>query len=298
MVRYLVFTLLLLCSFARQTEAQPESILYSDLGESVEYLGHRVVPAEEGVELQIDIRKIDRASAAPTVEFTIQSPMHSQSIGEQVDAAQLSIGAVYTVKERIRFTECPLARYNLHGRMLSPRSGGPEGAWLDSVQLAPGSANLDFLKPWTYIGSDYSVPLAEALKKARARVAVRLPSDIGMATSSSPRPEDIVAIERSIALPPGGSYRLELEMFDSYAPTVRPGKIEQRVYLDGERVFVHDIGDQVKPTYGWVPVSHDFKSGADSVTVRIEVAPLARLGSWGWGEASRTWVRNVSIQAR
>lgn len=104
-----------------------------------------------------------------------------------------------------------------------------------------------------------------------------------------PAPGEIAAAD--CRLGGGGSVALEIE--DAFAPGNRPGRVRQRVTVDGEVLFDHDLG--AEPGSGWskVPLG---PAGPEPRPVRIEVVAVDPDPWAAWGTLARTTFRLRTVQ--
>ncbi|HEX2225190.1 MAG TPA: hypothetical protein VHN15_13400, partial [Thermoanaerobaculia bacterium] len=80
---------------------------------------------------------------------------------------------------------------------------------------------------------------------------------------------------------------LAIEVLDGYAPGGRPGRVFQRIEIDGREALRHDLA--AEPGTGWVGVPVD--GAASGRRVRVEVAAVQPDPGAGWGWASSTRFR-------
>jgi len=96
-----------------------------------------------------------------------------------------------------------------------------------------------------------------------------------------PQPGERAAVEcRLPPIDPAAALTLRIE--DSYARGGFPGRIEQRVEIDGREVFRHDIA--AEPGAGWAEIAVPPRA----LEVEIGILAVRPDPGWGWGTASRT----------
>lgn len=85
----------------------------------------------------------------------------------------------------------------------------------------------------------------------------------------------------------GPPVALAVEVLDGYAPGGLPGRVLQRVEIDGQEVLRHDLS--AEPGTGWVGAPVD--AAASGRRVRVEIAAVRPDPGAGWGWASSTRFR-------
>ena len=94
-----------------------------------------------------------------------------------------------------------------------------------------------------------------------------------------PAPGEIAAAD--CALNAGGASPLRLRLQDGYAPGGLPGRMLQRVLVDGREVLVHDLA--AEPGEGWMEIPL-----GPGRTVRIEIVAVHPDPGAAWGKAAST----------
>jgi hypothetical protein len=82
---------------------------------------------------------------------------------------------------------------------------------------------------------------------------------------------------------------LVLQVQDTYAPGGLPGRMAQRVEVDGAEVLEHDLA--AEPWTGWTNVPLGEVGAGTRKRVVVEVTALAPNPGAGWGPAANTWFR-------
>lgn len=105
---------------------------------------------------------------------------------------------------------------------------------------------------------------------------------------------DFISLSRALSLQPGRMYEISLEVWDPYEPAKFPGVFEQRLYLDGELAWRHDIsGDSFS---GWQPIRVQHLAQKEELLLTIELLATGQPESGlGWGGAAAIAVRNVGF---
>jgi len=86
-------------------------------------------------------------------------------------------------------------------------------------------------------------------------------------------------------LPPlsaGEPLRLRLE--DRYSPGGRPGRVIERVQIDGREILSHDVA--AEPFAGWLEIPVSKAGDAPGRAVTIEILAVAPEPGWEWGRTA------------
>jgi hypothetical protein len=101
----------------------------------------------------------------------------------------------------------------------------------------------------------------------------------------------------SCVLPPGRpDLPLELRIEDPYAPGGLPGRILERVSIDGSEVFSHDLA--AEPGAGWLEVPLTRAGSPAPSRVSFEILAVEPDPGWAWGAASAASFELVEAGAR
>jgi hypothetical protein len=211
---------------------------------------------------------------------------------EKEESAAWQIGDVVEVKWPLDLKEIPRGVYQVYLGI------GGKTEFLTNMSLFDKNTSNP-LQGSHFTNMDQKWSLKDALQGVEG-VGFSPPDIIWLACPEAPWPENKMAVEYHSPIQTGRNYNIHLEIYDSYGSSGMEGYMEQRVYLNGQLAFRHDIGSRSPDgqTYGWYPVNLDFEATTTDLNVRVEVAPMKALGPWGWGVASRTRVRNLQVRTR
>ncbi|HKI06219.1 MAG TPA: glycosyltransferase family 39 protein [Thermoanaerobaculia bacterium] len=104
----------------------------------------------------------------------------------------------------------------------------------------------------------------------------------------SPKPGETAVAECTLRQP-GPAIPLKVEVLDGYAPGGLPGRMRQRVAIDGRQVVSHDLA--AEPGTGWVDAPAGAVGGGQERRVTVEVSALAPDPGVLWGPAAGTRFR-------
>jgi hypothetical protein len=82
---------------------------------------------------------------------------------------------------------------------------------------------------------------------------------------------------------------LNLQIMDSYAPGGLPNRIVQRVVLDGQEIFRHDLAEE--PGSGWFDIPLGVVEKGTQKNVLVEIVAVHPDPGCAWGAASKTEFR-------
>jgi hypothetical protein len=94
------------------------------------------------------------------------------------------------------------------------------------------------------------------------------------------------AIAKCQLIGSGTPVPLSLKVMDPYAPGDLPGRIVQRVVVDGKELFHHDLAAQ--PGSGWFDIPLGLVGEGTNKSVLIELIAVRPDPGCAWGSASRT----------
>lgn len=261
--------------------------VYTPLGQTATFLGSEVTALDStSRRVSVFLYFEDRSGLTHQAQFGIDNDLIDY-MPLPHDPVEWKVGRIERVDWRLDMLQVPIALYDFS---ITSRDL-PRLSW-DAVSLLLPEDRGE-TEGWTFHHNSGSLPLGEALQSVHG---VGLLGDaVGIACRAAPRPSDWVGVERRFEVEAGKRYKVNLEVQDTY-PTVGSyiGKIEQRVYVDGKLVHSHDIGGDL--SVGWYPVETLTTSDSSILSVRVEVRPLQPLGPYGWGKASRTWIRRVQVE--
>ncbi len=101
--------------------------------------------------------------------------------------------------------------------------------------------------------------------------------------SADPAPGDRARVVCTLpALGPGESLGLRIE--DAYAAGGLPGRMVERVEVDGREALRHDVG--AEPGAGWIDVPVATAADRPGRLVTIEVLAVAPDRGWSWGRSA------------
>lgn len=252
---------------------------------SLRYVGTQVRTNDEGrLVLGVGLQCLDRTGLTRPAALALASLRTERITGPSVDVPTLMIGEHIVVDWTLPNPEVHEGLYRLYLLL------GDRDVLLGTLFLVP--AERPALTLWSATARQGTLPLEDALQTFES-FGVADSDVILLACRGSSRPEDRVRVDRNFEVASGEAHTLTLDVFDSYSSRMYPGHMEHRVYVDNEMRFQYDIGQD--SFSGWYPVVIEFTPTSETVRVGIEVRPLKRLGSKGWGRASRTALRNVRI---
>lgn len=272
-----------------QPEHHNQKALYTPLGQSVTFLGHSVnYDADAQCRLSLFFHCTDRVGDLEPLSFYLESLFYGPLERLQKEDATLwQIGEVVEVVWPLDMNKVPLGTYQVFGGDLSEPLG--------DVQFYQ-SQNIAMFQNWSFLSAAGSKSLDEAIQSTM-NVGFLPPHTVWFACGEAPGPDSKVAVVISKSVVPKKQYQVHLEIYDGYGSTSMEGNIEQRIYVNDELVFTHDIGGVMDSgrADGWYDVDFVMSPESAELNVRIEVMPLKQLGPWGWGRASRSQIRNVRI---
>jgi hypothetical protein len=103
--------------------------------------------------------------------------------------------------------------------------------------------------------------------------------------TADPAPGDRARAVCSLPAVPSGR-RLVLRFEDAYGAGGRPGRMVQRVAIDGREVLSHDVADE--PFAGWLEVPVADGASLPGRRVTFEVMAVRPEPGWSWGAAARS----------
>jgi hypothetical protein len=92
------------------------------------------------------------------------------------------------------------------------------------------------------------------------------------------------------------AYPLVIRLLDPYAPGGSPGRMLQRVVVDGQEVFVHDVA--AEPGSGWTEIPLGRLDPGRRTAVRIEVEAVHPDPWIFWGREASTSFELVRVQEK
>ena len=276
-----------------QMDVKVEKPIFTSWGKSMVYLGHRITHStEDKVQLTIFFHCLDRTGDSVSLGFRLESLIVGAQVRDkQEDTSGWQIGEVVGIHWDLDLASLPLGTYQLYVDY------GNQSEFLERINVYHPKIQ-ESLQEWRFFVSEEVWDLGDALIEAQ-NIGFLLPNTIMLACQEAPGPGNKVGVVYRKKIVPHKRYRVKMEMNDSYGSSGMEGNIEQRVYLNDELVFRHDIGGVGADgrTYGWYEVDVPFETALEYVDVKVEVVPLRALGPWGWGAASRTQIRHVTIVA-
>jgi hypothetical protein len=257
----------------------------TSLGRSLEFLGYtRRFGADGACVLTFLFHCQDRPGQGTQIGFRLRSRFFEDLVmPDNVDCTDWPIGAVKRISWQIDIADLPRGACSVYAEVYGKSNFLATVSLWDEARQVP-QAEFE------------SEGKGSGLETALARepgVAVFNENTVCLACQEAPWPEDKVSVTFTQASHPGVPYRIRAEVYDSYGSVNMTGNLEQRVLVDGRAVHRHDIGTRFGS--GWYPVELVHRATGSAIELAFEVAPLVPLGPWGWGKASRTRIRNVTI---
>jgi hypothetical protein len=155
------------------------------------------------------------------------------------------------------------------------------------AMAAVAARDVDFQRSYRFpLAPSLSGPAVLDCSVERGRLVHLSPTGVTIATfEPEPSPGEIARAD-CIASAPGPLPPVVIRLHDPYAPGGSPGRVEQRVVLDGREVFPQDLSDP--PESGWFEIPLGELAPGARKTISIEVVALRPDPGDPWGSLAAT----------